>query len=691
MNPEAVPVRYLDGMFGASQRMLPLAFTNSLTGWQWLIIAAIPPLIVALYFLKLKRHPLEVPSTYLWRRTVEDLHVNSLWQRLRQSILLFLQLLLIALVILALLRPSWQSRKLLGDRFIFLVDASASMSATDVEPSRLEAAKTQIRDLIEQMNSSDVAMIVSFSDQPRIEQGFTSNRRQLRQALGRIQATNRTSQLDEALRSVAGLANPADSRERQSDVISVADALPATLYILSDGNVPIPEFSLGNLEPIYMQIGADDCQNVGIIAFNAQRNSENPDQLQVFARLAHFTREKTGDKEAEEITVNVDVYLNRALIDSRRIRLPKGGQRGMDFMITDAETGSLKMEIQVEDDLVLDNVAYATVNAPRPSKVLLVTPGNDPLKLVLETKQAKEWADIHIESPDWLQDPKYAQQASDAVYDLIVYDQCTPNDMPQANTLFIGVIPPLESWKAGDKQGVPQIIDTDRAHPLMQYLEFGNVNIAEARPLEPPPGATILIDSDLAWDQTEHGAIFAIAPRSGFEDAVLGFEIVDVAAGVVNTDWHIRVSFPLFINNLIRYLGGGENFQTQSTIRPGQPIVLRSDNPSKTVDVLTPAGKPIEVARGSLGHFTFADTESIGVYMVRNTKSQKTDKWFAVNLFDSRESDIRPQKQLPIGNEIVQGQIIWEPTHHEAWKYILIGVLVVLVVEWYIFNRRVYL
>ena len=83
-----------------------------------------------------------------------------------------------------------------------------------------------------------------------------------------------------------------------------------------------------------------------------------------------------------------------------------------------------------------------------------------------------------------------------------------------------------------------------------------------------------------------------------------------------------------------------------------------------------------------------------GLYRFYNgieLKSQKTDKWFAVNLFDSRESDIRPQKQLPIGNEIVQGQIIWEPTHHEAWKYILIGVLVVLVVEWYIFNRRVYL
>ena len=111
-------------------------FTNALYWWQWLILGAILPLILALYFLKLKRHPLEVPSTYLWHRTIEDLHVNSLWQRLRQSILLFLQLLLIALMMLTCLRPSWQGRKLSGDRFIFLVDTSASMSATDLGQTR---------------------------------------------------------------------------------------------------------------------------------------------------------------------------------------------------------------------------------------------------------------------------------------------------------------------------------------------------------------------------------------------------------------------------------------------------------------------------------------------------------------------------------------------------------------------------
>ncbi|MFM7741382.1 MAG: BatA domain-containing protein, partial [Planctomycetota bacterium] len=80
-----------------------MSWLNMLLPWQWAILGLLPALLVALYFLKLRRQPLAVPSTYLWTKTLEDLHVNSLWQRLRQSLLLWLQLLLALLVILACL------------------------------------------------------------------------------------------------------------------------------------------------------------------------------------------------------------------------------------------------------------------------------------------------------------------------------------------------------------------------------------------------------------------------------------------------------------------------------------------------------------------------------------------------------------------------------------------------------------
>src|SRR5436305_12543131 len=135
-------------------------FENTLAPWQWALLALVPPAIVALYFLKLKRQPLEVPSTYLWSKAIEDLHVNSLWQRLRQSLLLLLQLLLIAIIVLTLLRPGWSGTKLEGKRFVFLIDTSASMGATDVSPSRLDQAKRQEIDFIQEMEAGGVAMVI---------------------------------------------------------------------------------------------------------------------------------------------------------------------------------------------------------------------------------------------------------------------------------------------------------------------------------------------------------------------------------------------------------------------------------------------------------------------------------------------------------------------------------------------------
>src|SRR5688500_16363582 len=112
--------------------MLLADIINTLTLWQWGLLALVPPAIIALYFLKLKRQPLAVPSTYLWSRAIEDLHVNSLWQRLRQSLLLLLQLLLILLLALTLLRPGSKGTELINKRHIFVIDVSASMAATDM-------------------------------------------------------------------------------------------------------------------------------------------------------------------------------------------------------------------------------------------------------------------------------------------------------------------------------------------------------------------------------------------------------------------------------------------------------------------------------------------------------------------------------------------------------------------------------
>ena len=113
-----------------------MSFTNPMM-LLWLGVAA--P-IVALYFLKLRRRKLQVSSTWLWSRSIQDLQVNAPFQKIRRSLLLLLQLLLVALAALALAGPIGRASPPDQKRWVFIIDRSASMQLTVVKPSRLRTA-----------------------------------------------------------------------------------------------------------------------------------------------------------------------------------------------------------------------------------------------------------------------------------------------------------------------------------------------------------------------------------------------------------------------------------------------------------------------------------------------------------------------------------------------------------------------
>ncbi|HEY2414142.1 MAG TPA: VWA domain-containing protein [Pirellulaceae bacterium] len=694
--------------------MLFADIINTLTWWQWSLLGLVPPAIVALYFLKLKRQPLEVPSTYLWSKTIEDLHVNSLWQRLRQSLLLFLQLLVVALIALTLLRPGWSGSKLEGKRFVFLIDTSASMAANDTTPSRLDRAKRQAIELVDQMEGDSAAMVISFSNVAKVEQAFTDNRQQLRRKIELIEQTNRPSDLSEALRAASGLANPGQSGDPNNPIdIKTAEAQPADLYILSDGGfASVPTFKLGNLTPYYVKQGGPAPHNIAIAAFSTEANPEKLGRVQAFGRLENHS-------DLQE-SVETSLYLGNVLLDAKTVDLPPRdektklpGASSVTFEMQEIETGILKMQINVKDNLPADNAAYAVVNIPRPARVLVVSPGTDALLLALQTDEAKKVANVTVSPPSILETKSYQDQASDGTYDLVIYDQCAPKEMPACNTLFIGAIPPKEKlpgetesgskpvdttvvenpaikipgWTATEKQGLPIVIDVNQVHPLTQLVQMGNVKIGYGRGLKGPPGTVTLIDSDA-------GALYSVGPRGGYEDAVLGFDIVTNDTDgkkYSNTDWPIRRSFPVFIMNALKYLGGVRGSLASPNILPGSQTVLRTATPVKSITVTSPRGDRFEVPRELQNTFVFSRTDELGVYEVREGSGNKVTQQFAVNLFDTRESDLTPAEEIEIGYEDVKAEKGQQVARKELWKWLALGALGMLMFEWYIYNRRVYL
>src|SRR6187399_60973 len=111
-------------------------------------LLAIP--IVLLYMLRLRRREVVVSSTFLWQQIVRDSEANTPWQRLRRNLLLLLQLLILALLVLALARPFVTVPAVSAGQIVVLLDASASMNASDsVDGTRFDEAKRRALEIVE--------------------------------------------------------------------------------------------------------------------------------------------------------------------------------------------------------------------------------------------------------------------------------------------------------------------------------------------------------------------------------------------------------------------------------------------------------------------------------------------------------------------------------------------------------------
>jgi Ca-activated chloride channel homolog len=190
--------------------LAPLAFA----------LAALIPVIIALYLLKLRREERTVSSTFLWQRMVRDVEANAPWQKLRRNLLLLLQLLLLIALIFALARPYVLATGIAGRNLILIVDRSASMAATDANGTRLNAAKAEALRLIDQLPDGGRATIIAIGGQMEVPASASTDRRELRRAIEGLTIRNGGgSDLTQALDLAGALA----AREFDSEVAIISD------------------------------------------------------------------------------------------------------------------------------------------------------------------------------------------------------------------------------------------------------------------------------------------------------------------------------------------------------------------------------------------------------------------------------------------------------------------------------------
>jgi hypothetical protein len=698
----------------------PIQFATPLGPAAWAVLAGIPVGIIALYFLKLRRRPVQVPSTLLWRRSLEDLHVNSLFQRLRRNLLLFLQLLAVLLAMLALAGPKGKGSTGYGQRYVLAIDNSASMASSDVPPTRLAKAKEEAKKIIQSMESDDLAMVISFSDRAKVVSNYTGDTRQLLRRIDAIPQTESTTSLREALQVAAGLANP--SKQIGEGVVA-SSVVPPKLFIYTDGGfADVEGFSLGNLEPEVVVIGPppdpiassedpkasrekvkDPSDNVAILALQTARNEDRPDTYQVFGRVHNFRRDPV---ETEAKLLRHDPAKPSAeptLIDAIQLKIPAQSEQSFKFDLPDTGLSELEVRLDADDALTLDNRAFTLIGNPRKAQVLVVTDGNRYLVDTLKTPTAQEHADVTVVTPEEYKNDPLSRDVKAGRFDLVIFDRFRPEIAPEANALYFGVLPPGKAYeKSKDLEPPLVILDTNISHPLMQFIrDMPTVRIIKAVGVEPPPGSSILIESN-------QGPLAFVAPREGYADAVVTFAMLK-DKNELNTDWYKLISFPLFIYNSIQVLGNARDSVGDEVHLPGQPITLRADTFKDRVTVDLPAGKRTQdgkssetLSRTPQGSFIANATDVTGIYHAR--WDPKGTMPFVVNQFDFRESNLAPRGLVPpgvpesqadnykikIGYNPVAGTQRVRPSRKDWWKAITVAVLGVLMLEWYIYNKRVY-
>jgi hypothetical protein len=233
----------------------------------------------------------------------------------------------------------------------------------------------------------------------------------------------------------------------------------------------------------------------------------------------------------------------------------------------------------------------------------------------------------------------------------------------------------------------PDIKGRLKDHPLLRYMSsVHSIGLTEAfrfdlKDPRVPPRTPRLIETD-----RETAVLFTLS-RQSYTDLVMTFPILN-SEGRWTTTWPLHLGFPMFMTNVVMVLGNVEDGVDEELARPGREKVIRPDRPMRSIEVETPDGIREALNRTQRSDFVYGPLPRVGIYRVR--WEGKLQRSFAVNLLDSAESDVIPRPSIDIGDErIAAGETRSAP--RDLWKWIALIALILLLVEWYIYNRRVFI
>lgn len=583
-----------------------------------------------------------IPSVFLWRRAVQDLQANAPFQKLRRNLLLLLQLAVLTALLGGVASPYFMAQRLSGKSTVLVIDASASMQATDVGGSRLEEAKRLAAAVVKGMGRRDEAALVVCEAQVRVGLPFSRDRRRLLAALKQVQPTD----------------CPTNMRDGLLLALSLVGKRPqARVYLISDGAFPpLPEVP-SSAEVRFMCIGRSN-DNVALLAFEVGREpgAQKRDTFQVFLRMKNYSpEEKQGV---------VSIYYEEDLLDAHKVELRPREDRVETYNLVLTKPGLLRAEMEVTDDLKADNVAYTFAEPTSAVSVLLVTAGN----LFLE-QGLLVLPGINVHKTTSLSAAEAAKAYQE--YDLVVFDRVSAPSQPAAGGLLL--IDAEDSGgpaSLGAELSSPRITHWEEQHPVLHYVNLAAAQISRGHALQAAVGAKVL-----AWAGEQ--PVIVAQEKAELRMLAFGWNFLD-------SDLPLRVGFPVLLSNSIQWLAQARGAARPMTVRPGGSLRFSAPPEATVAEAILPDGQRRQVPVVN-GEVAFLDTDRVGVYRMKAADRQW--RW-AVDMRSDEESNISPDKEVKLGARSVQAGTGPPRVEYQLWPYLILFALAVLLGEWHLYHRR---
>jgi hypothetical protein len=507
------------------------------------------PLLLIPYLVRRKPQPRVFSSILLFIEGGAQASPRPLG-RIHLPPLFFLQLLLLALLVLALSEPVFSVRP---SHVALVLDNSASMQALEDGKTRFALAKEQLNSVVGELGST--AQVDLYLTTPRL-----------------VQLARAALAPDQAAAAVKNLA-AYDIGDAPIDYDQVLSQLAREqkydrVYLFTDH----PAAGSPGATTRIISIGSPKA-NLAIAGFDVHRASLVNARMQASVAVANFS--------AKDEKIKVLLKADGTTLATRDIAV--GADKTAIASFEDfAERAAYEVEIDARDGLALDNRRFAVAPRSRNLHILAVTP---------RPQAAASLKSIPGVTVDVIAPSEYGKTDRTA-HGLEIFHYSAPAQIPDKPALYI--LPPESSPLVDLAAPVTnvQVSGWREPHALTRYVNFSLFRPTYARALRPQAAGQVILESP-------NGALAFAVEQRGTRYLTLGFDPLPYLG---------RENLPMsiFTLNFLDWFFESGSARGQAT---GAPIPLNS---IETGDALTtPTGERLNL-KPDLGYF--AATFHQGIY-----------------------------------------------------------------------------